>query len=96
MRYFSAFYLSALRHSARRDRLSAGCKKAAQLSRAALILQTVAGLPAGIGSVLDEHAQARTGERGSLARHRPAQALTLESGREVAFAAGEEAGKEFH
>ena len=53
-------------------------------------------VPAGIRSVLDEHAQARTGKRGGLAGHRLAQALTLERSGEVALAAAKEAGKEFH
>jgi hypothetical protein len=46
---------------------------------------------------LDEEAQACTGDCASLARHRAAEALTLQRGGQVHFAvAAEQAGQKFH
>ena len=77
------------------ERVAAKQKRRLGQSRAALQSKSSSreALP---GKMSGDEAEARRSHRASLARHGVGKALTLESGGQVHFAAGKEAGKKLH
>ncbi|CDX26054.1 hypothetical protein MPL3356_60216 [Mesorhizobium plurifarium] len=79
---------------------SCNCKLSPAPSQVDAHTKTPPGKPGGVEFsnriVLGDKAETSGGHGAGLARHGLGEALTLQSGRQVHFAAGEQAGKELH